>query len=278
MDASLVERIAVSRQAIERQAKGLRPRVGIILGSGLSSVAERLEGSCVLPYASLPHWAPSQVSGHAGELHLGSLQGVACVVMCGRIHAYEGHSPQTVTFGVRVLQALGIEILLVTNAAGGIAAQFAVGDLMVIHDHLNLTGSNPLVGPNEAALGPRFFDMGQAYCPKARQLMHAAGRRTGLNLREGVYAGLLGPNYETPAEIRMLRTLGADAVGMSTVSEVLVARHMGLRVAGLSLITNLAAGLSPTPLSHAEVSAMGATVRTVLGDLLENLIPTLVDS
>ena len=253
------------------------PTVGVVLGSGLGSVTAKLGGATILPYADIPHWPQATVQGHAGELHIGKLGGASCVVLSGRVHGYEGHSQATVAFGVQVLRTLGIRRLVVTNAAGGIAPHFAVGDLMVIGDHLNLTGDHPLRGRNPAALGPRFFDMGEAYCREGRRLWHRAAQQVGISLREGVYAGLLGPSYETPAEVRMLGRLGADAVGMSTVGEVLAARHAGMQVAGLSVITNLAAGLSPAPLSHAEVTATGARVRPLLGSLLECFVAAFGD-
>lgn len=251
---SELSRIEVAVAHIQAKVPpGFQPRLGIVLGSGLGAVADAMDLDAVLEYRDLPGFHSSTVVGHAGRLCLGRLGGAAVAVMQGRIHLYEGHPERDVVFPVRVLCRLGIDALVVTNAAGGIDRAFSAGDLMLITDQLNLTGRNPLLGENEEALGPRFPDMSAAYDPALRDHAHAVAAAEGFALREGVYAGLLGPTYETPAEVRMLRGLGAAAVGMSTVLEVIAARHMGTRVLGLSVISNLAAGLSPGPLSHDEV-------------------------
>jgi purine-nucleoside phosphorylase len=229
------------------------PVLGVILGSGLGAWAETLEGAVAVPYAEIPHMPVSTVQGHAGRLWVGRSKGVTVACLQGRVHMYEGHAPERVVFGARLLARLGARAMLITNAAGGLSPSFSPGDLMLIRDHLNLMFKNPLVGPNEAALGPRFPDMTHAYDPALGDATRAAAVDLGIRLHEGVYAGLLGPTYETPAEIRMLRTLGADAVGMSTVPEAIALRHMRVPVTGISCITNLAAGISPHELSHAEV-------------------------
>lgn len=245
-----------------------RPTVGVVLGSGLGAFAERLGAPTVIPYKRIPHFPVSSVAGHAGELVLGSLDGVDCAVMSGRVHYYEGYDVQQVTFPVRVLTALGVRALLVTNAAGAANPSYEPGDFMIITDHINLTGQNPLRGANDERLGPRFPDMSTAYPQKGRRALQDAAREVGISLHEGVYAGLAGPSYETPAEIRMLQRVGADAVGMSTVTEVIAAVHGGLTVAGLSVITNRAAGLGHAALSHDEVKEVGAKVQGVLCLLL----------
>lgn len=264
--------------AIRAKAPGAAPKVGIILGSGLGAFADALEGPTKIPYSELPNFPLSGVPGHAGRLVLGMLGGEPIVAMQGRVHYYEGYSPQEVAFPARVLCALGIKALVVTNAAGGINLGFQVGDLMAITDHLNLAGYNPLIGPNDPKLGPRFPDMTQAYDPWLLEVLRQSAHATGMRLREGVYACLSGPSYETPAEIRMLRTLGADAVGMSTVPEVVAAAHMGVKVAGISCITNLAAGISQHKLSHEEVGETAERVRGVFQKLLERFLPEAAKS
>jgi inosine/guanosine/xanthosine phosphorylase family protein len=232
-----------------RSRTPLQPAIGIILGSGLGAFADSLEGAVSVPYAEIPHFPASTVVGHGGALVIGRCQGVPVAVMKGRVHFYEGYSLDQVVFPARVLGRLGIETLLVTNAAGAVNTKFAPGDLMVIEDHINLLG-NPLVGPNEDALGERFIDMSEAYDRGLRDVAEAACRASGVRAQRGVYLALTGPTFETPAEIRMFRTLGADAVGMSTVPEVILARHAGLRVAAVSAITNLAEGMGGEELSH----------------------------
>lgn len=261
---------------IRGRAPNFSPRVGIILGSGLGAFADTLQNATVIPYSQLPHFPQSSVSGHAGRLVLGTLDGMPVVAMQGRVHAYEGYSATQVAFPARVLCSLGIKTLVVTNAAGGINLQFHVGDLMVIKDHINLSGMNPLMGPNDEQLGPRFPDLSHAYDLQLQERLTDTAAKLGIQLRQGVYAWLSGPSYETPAEIRMLRTLGADAVGMSTVPEVIVAAHMGVKVAGISCITNLAAGITQQKLSHSEVSEVAERVRGVFQKLLEKFLPASV--
>ena len=243
-------RIAAAVEAI-RGRTCIEPRVGIILGSGLGALAESVERDAEISYADIPHFPVSTAHGHAGRLMLGRLEGKPVAVMQGRAHLYEGCSLGEVTFPVRVLAALGVRTLVVTNAAGGVGRGLRAGDLMVITDHINFFGANPLIGPNDDALGPRFPDMGRAYDPDLVALALVAAREEKIPVRRGVYVGLSGPSYETPAEVAMLRRLGADAVGMSTVPEVIVARHAGLRVVGVSAIANAAGGAEPT--THEEV-------------------------
>lgn len=251
------------------------PSVALVLGSGLGAFADTLVDATVIPFSEVPHLARVTVPGHAGKLVIGRLrQGPSPVVaaLSGRIHLYEGHSPDDVVFNVRALLTLGARTLVVTNAAGGISPTLRPGDLTLLTDHLNLTGRTPLAGPNDDSLGPRFPDMTDAYDPGLRALAHSAAESVGHTLREGVYAGLLGPSYETPAEIRMLRSMGADLVGMSTVTEVIAARHMGARVLGLSCVTNLAAGVSPHALSHTEVEETARLARDRFIALLEAIL------
>ncbi len=242
--------------------------VGVILGSGLGAFGDALGSPQVIPYSEIPGMPGVTIAGHAGKLIIGSLGDRVVACLQGRAHAYEGHDMSTVTFGARLLAALPCPTVLLTNAAGGIHPSFQPGDFMLLTDHLNLMGRNPLVGPNDPSLGERFPDMSEVYSTEVRACGQAAASELGLELRSGVYAALLGPSYETPAEIRMLRTLGADAVGMSTVPEAIVLRHQHLRVGALSCITNLAAGISPHPLSHMEVEAVGKSSRDRLVALL----------
>jgi purine-nucleoside phosphorylase len=242
-----------------------RPPIGLILGSGLGSLADQVSEADVLDYASIPHFASSTVHGHSGRLILGTLENQTVVVMQGRLHFYEGYTMQQVTFPIRVMGLLGINTLLVTNAAGGLASHFTPGELMLIRDHINLVGlggHNPLIGPNEAAFGPRFPDMSQPYDPALRALARQVAQVEGIPLQEGVYVCLAGPTFETPAEVRFLRLMGADAVGMSTVPEVIVARHMGIRVLGVSGISNVHAPDDgpPRETSHQEVLEAGQVI------------------
>lgn len=239
----------------------IKPEVGLILGSGLGILAELIEDGVSIAYQDIPHFPVSTVEGHEGELLVGTIKGRPVVMMKGRFHMYEGYGPELTAFPVRVMKELGVTSLLVTNAAGGVNTSYEAGDLMLISDHLNLTGKNPLIGPNDSALGVRFPDLSEAYSRRLRALAKDTAASQGFDVREGVYAGMLGPNYETPAEIVMLRTLGADAVGMSTVSEVIVARHAGIEVLGISCISNMAAGILDQPLSHDEVMETTERVR-----------------
>ena len=253
-------------------SKAEAPRVGLILGSGLGAFADTLLARRAIPYARIPGMPSSHVAGHAGNLVFGRVGDTPVVAMQGRVHLYEGHVADDVVFGARLLARLGAHALIITNAAGGIDSSFAPGDLMLIDDHLNLTGRNCLVGPNDEGLGPRFPDMSRAYDPMLRAVTVDAAARLGIPLKRGVYAGLLGPTYETPAEIRMLRTLGADAVGMSTVLEVIAARHMGVAVLGISCITNMAAGMTESTLNHEEVKETADRVRERFVALLDVVI------
>jgi purine-nucleoside phosphorylase len=271
----LYEQVQETVQAIRQRAGGLSPRVGIILGSGLGAFADSFERKVVIPYGELPHFPHSSVPGHAGRLVLGLVGGEPVVAMQGRVHSYEGYSSVQVAFPARVLCALGIRGLVVTNAAGGINPQFVPGDLMAITDHLNLSGWNALTGPNDDRLGPRFPDMSRAYAPSLRELLLQSAQRTQVLLRQGVYVMVAGPSYETPAEIRMFRTLGADAVGMSTVPEVVAASHMGVPVVGISCITNLAAGVGDKPLTHEEVAETANRVAGIFSRLLTDFLPVV---
>lgn len=258
MDAGEASKLTEAATFVAQSLGGERPRVGLVLGSGLGALADELEDASRLGYADIPHLPASTIAGHAGRLCLGGLGGVRVACLQGRVHAYEGHALGRVVFGVRLLAELGCSVVLLSNAAGGIAERLQPGSLMRIEDHLNLMGDSPLRGP--VARGPRFPDMTQAYDLGLASLCDQAARETGVALERGVYAALLGPSYETPAEIRMLKALGADAVGMSTVPEVIALRQLGVRVSAVSCITNLAAGRSSEPLSHAEVEATAARV------------------
>jgi purine-nucleoside phosphorylase len=253
----------------------LRPRLAIVLGSGLGAFAEQLEEKTAIPFAEIPHFPQSTVPGHSGKLVIGKVAGVPVAVMQGRVHAYEGYSSQEVVFPIRVLGRLGVTQLVLTNAAGGINPAFERGQLVLIADHINLSGRNPIAGPADVRLGPRFFDMSEAYSGRLRLLAHEAARTMEFRLDEGVYLSVLGPSFETPAEIRAFRTLGADLVGMSTVQETIAARQMGLEVLGMSCVTNLAAGLQAEPLSHEEVMETGRAVEKQLAGLLTRLVPTM---
>lgn len=263
--------------ALILERTGAPPQVAAILGSGLGGFASRLEDAVAIPYADLPGFPVSRVEGHAGRLVVGTLRAsgrlVRVALMQGRVHGYEGWSAGEVAFGARVLCSLGIEGLLVTNAAGGIAPDLGPGSLVRITDHLNLTGQNALTGANDQSVGPRFPDMGGAYDPGLGALLEAAAAEVGVPLRRGVYAGVAGPSYETPAEIRMLRTLGADLVGMSTVHEVTAARHHGVPVAGISVVTNAAAGLTRATLTHEEVQKVAARAAAGLESVLAAFLP-----
>ncbi len=265
-------RVSACVRAVQVRAGLQPPTLGLVLGSGLGAFADALTDRVVVPYAELPDFPKSSVQGHAGQLVVGNHHGVRVVAMQGRVHFYEGYAPWQVVLPVRVLCRLGVKALLVTNAAGGINTSFRAGDLMALTDHLNLTGWNPLVGPNDEQAGPRFPDMSHAYDPTLLQVLRGAAKAEGVALKEGVYAGLSGPSYETPAEIRMLRTLGADAVGMSTVGEVIAAAHLGVKVTGISCITNLAAGLSAQKLSHDEVAETANRVKDVFSRLVSRFL------
>jgi purine-nucleoside phosphorylase len=244
--------------------------VGVILGSGLGSFADTLENRVETPYSEIPGWPVSTATGHAGKLVTGRLGDTELIVAAGRAHLYEGYSAQQVAFPIRELARRGVTSLVITNAAGGINLSYKPGDLVLISDHINLMGTNPLIGPNDESLGPRFPDMSEVYSHEYREIAKKAG-----GLKEGVYAALPGPSYETPAEIRYLRTIGADLVGMSTVPEVIAANHMGIKVLGISCVTNMAAGILPQKLSHSEVMETGDRVKDTLAALLRAVLPKL---
>ena len=254
-----------------RERTTVQPTIGVVAGSGLGAFADSLENPAVVPFGEVPHFPAPTVAGHTGALVVGQVGGVPTAALKGRVHAYEGYSLDEVVFPVRVLGRLGVRILVLTNAAGAINPDFTPGELMILSDHINLLG-NPLTGPNEARLGPRFPDMSDAYDRGLRQHAAAACVAAGVTAHEGVYIAVPGPSYETPAEIRMARTLGADAVGMSTVPEVIAARHMGLRVLALSCLTNEAAGVSPAPLDHRDVLAVTERLRSTLLDVLTRVV------
>ena len=267
--------------AVHAAAEAIRLRAGdvpstaIVLGSGLGEFAASLEGAVSISYGELPNWPVSSVAGHDGRLVVGTSRGVRIAALAGRSHLSEGHDARTVTFGVRALGLLGIKTLILTNAAGGVNTGFAQGALMIMDDHINLTGYNPLVGVNDERFGPRFPDMSGVYSARLRRIADESARKMGLGVTHGVYAALLGPSYETHAEIRYLRTIGADAVGMSTALEAIAARHMGMEVLGISCITNMAAGVLPQPLDHAEVMETARRVRGQFIGLLEGIIDRL---
>lgn len=267
---SYVEKIKQAASYIEEKIEQ-KPQVGLILGSGLGELADHIQG-VVIPYSDIPHFPVSTVQGHKGQLVIGEYQGKQVVAMQGRFHFYEGYTLQQTTFPIRVMKLLGVETLIVTNAAGGVNTSYQPGDLMVITDHINLTGQNPLIGENLHEFGDRFPDMSNAYTAELRSLFKTLAAQDGIQVREGVYAGMTGPSYETPAEIRMLRTIGADAIGMSTVPEVIVASHCRMRVLGISCISNMAAGILPQPLSHAEVMETAERVKATFMQLINQFI------
>ena len=261
-------------QYIESRISGA-PRVGVVLGSGLGAFADEVEQAIVLPYASIPGWPHSTAVGHAGKLVIGNIAGVPVAVMAGRAHLYEGYTQAQATFGVRVLNRVGVKSMIFTNAAGGINLKYGQGALVMISDHINLQGSNPLIGPNDESFGPRFPDMSEAYSKVYRETARQCAAGLNIPLEEGVYAALTGPSYETPAEIRYLRTIGADLVGMSTVPEVIVANHAGMKVLAISCVTNMAAGILDQKINHEEVLETGMRVREAFVQLLKAVLPRL---
>jgi purine-nucleoside phosphorylase len=271
---SLYERAEHATRVI-RSRISVEPRIALVLGSGLGSFADDYEESVAIPYEEIPGFVRSTAQGHAGRLVIGKIESVPVLAMQGRVHYYEGYSLEEVTFPVRTFGLLGAKTLVLTNAAGGINVQLTQGALMVISDHVNLMGVNPLRGPNDERFGPRFPDMSAVYSPELQELVIEEAKAIGTEVRRGIYGGLSGPSYETPAEIHLLRTLGADAVGMSTVPEALVARHMGLEVLGISCITNMAAGISDAPINHEEVMATGDRVRETFAELLQRVISAI---
>jgi purine-nucleoside phosphorylase len=258
-----------------RSRTELRPAIAIVLGSGLGAFAEQLEEKTAIPFAEIPHFPQSTVPGHGGKLVIGKVAGVPVAVMQGRVHAYEGYSSEEVVFPIRVLGRMGVTQVVLTNAAGGINEGLKRGQLVLIADHINMSGRNPIAGPADERLGARFFDMSEAYSGRLRTVAHDAARAMEYRLDEGVYLSVLGPSFETPAEIRAFRTLGADLVGMSTVQETIAARQMGIEVLGISCVTNLAAGLQAEPLSHEEVMETGRAVEKQLAELLTRLVPAM---
>ena len=276
MAISAHERAAEAARFIAAKSGRLAPRVAVVLGSGLGSVAECVQNAVDIPYAEIPYFVTSTVEGHAGMFRIGSCSGVEVALMRGRFHFYEGYSMEDVTLPVRVFAAMGIRSLILTNAAGGVSSDLAPGSLMVITDHINMMGDNPLRGPNDDRLGTRFPDMTAAYTPAYIKVAHEVALEMGVELAEGVYMALLGPSYETPAEIRMMSQLGADAVGMSTVPEVIVARHSGMKVLAISCITNVAAGLAQVEINHSEVIDVGTRAGKRLAELIVRVIPRLV--
>jgi purine-nucleoside phosphorylase len=251
----------------------LRPRIALVLGSGLGGFADSLTDAVRIPYAEIPSFPRSTAIGHAGRLVIGNAGGVAVAAMQGRVHLYEGYSAEQVTLPIRVFRRMGIGAVILTNAAGGINLSYSQGALVLIRDHINLQGANPLLGPNDDRFGVRFPDMTHAYARLYREIAREEARKLGMTLHEGVYVGLLGPSYETPAEIEYLRRIGADLVGMSTVAEVIAARHMGIKVLAISCVTNMAAGILDQPLSHAEVMETGERVKTTFESLLGAVLP-----
>lgn len=252
--------------------KKTQPKVGIVLGSGLGAFVDQIKDKTIISYNDIPHFKKTTVEGHEGRLILGTINGVEVAVMQGRLHAYEGLPMDEVVFPVRLLAQLGIKILVLTNAAGGVNLNFRPGDLVLIKDHINLMGRNPLVGPNDNNMGPRFPDMGHAYQPELNQIIKKVSKNLGYEMHEGVYAGVLGPTYETPAEIKMIRILGADMVGMSTVPETIAANHMGLKVCGISCITNMGAGIVNETLKHEDIKDVALKSMNLFTTLLNQSI------
>jgi purine-nucleoside phosphorylase len=267
--------LADSAAQLILQRTSLRPQIGLVLGSGLGGFADSLTDATRVPYADIPAFPRSTAIGHAGQMVLGHSGTVPVAAMQGRVHLYEGYSPQEVTFPIRVFGRMGIRAVILTNAAGGIDRSYTQGALVVIRDHINLQGANPLVGPNDDRFGVRFPDMTHAYAKEYRQIAREEAGKRSIPQHEGIYAGLLGPSYETPAEIEYLRRIGADLVGMSTVAEVIAARHMGIKVLAISCVTNMAAGILDQPLSHAEVMETGERVKTTFEALLRAVLPRI---
>jgi purine-nucleoside phosphorylase len=271
---SLWERVEETASDIRSRCASL-PETAIVLGSGLGDFSDTLLDARATPYASLPHWPASKVMGHAGRLVIGTVAGKRIAALSGRVHFYEGYDLATVVFATRVMGRLGVKRFILTNAAGGINPAFAQGALMIIDDHVNLMGSNPLIGPNDDRFGPRFPDMSEVYSARLRKMADEAARAKGVGVSHGIYLATHGPSYETPAEIRVFRSMGADAVGMSTVPEAIAARQMGMEVLGISCISNMAAGISPQPIVHEEVLATMQRVRSTFISLLEGIIERL---
>ena len=274
MSDSLFEKATAAAESVLARTE-LRPAIGIVLGSGLGAFADQLQMPVAIPFAEIPHFPHSTVPGHGGRLVMGKIAGLPVAVMQGRVHAYEGYSSDEVTFPVRVIGRMGVRRLVLTNAAGGINPALRQGQLVLIADHINFSGRNPVVGKNDERFGPRFFDMSEAYSSRLRRMAHEAAREMNFRLNEGVYIGVLGPSFETPAEIRAFGTMGADLVGMSTVQETIAARQMGIEVLGISCVTNMAAGIQKEPLSHEEVMETGRQVEAQLAELLSRIVPIM---
>ncbi|MBH48552.1 MAG: purine-nucleoside phosphorylase [Halobacteriovorax sp.] len=264
---TLFEKLEEASAYIKKQ-RDVRPQVGVILGSGLGAFVDQIQDKVTLAYDDIPHFKQTTVEGHEGRLILGKIGNVEVAVMQGRYHAYEGHHTDQVVFPVRLLARLGIDSIILTNASGGVNESYKAGDLVMITDHINLSGQNPLVGPNIAELGPRFPDMTKAYDPKLQEILMSQAKTQGVDLKKGVYAGVLGPTYETPAEVRMIRILGGDLVGMSTVPESIAANHLGLSVAGVSCVTNMAAGIENVKLQHSDIKEQALKVMQKFSSLL----------
>ncbi|WP_221565311.1 purine-nucleoside phosphorylase [Alkalihalobacillus sp. TS-13] len=271
---SLTKSIQQSAQYIEKRLDD-KPTIGLVLGSGLGVLADKIENPISIPYSDIPSFPVSTVEGHAGELVIGSIEGKTVIAMKGRFHYYEGYPMEKVTFPIRVMKEIGVETLIVTNAAGGINESFEAGDLMIITDHINNIGDNPLIGPNDASLGVRFPDMSDAYSEGLQNTAKQVAQKLNISLQEGVYIANSGPSYETPAEVRMLRIMGGDAVGMSTVPEVITARHGGMEVLGISCISNMAAGILDQPLTHDEVIETTEKVKANFMDLVQQIVKSI---
>ncbi|MDW7673040.1 MAG: purine-nucleoside phosphorylase [Bacillota bacterium] len=268
----MITKLTETKKFLSEKINNNKPEIGLVLGSGLGVLAEQIANKNSIEYGHIPHFPVSTVEGHAGQLVFGTLAGKNVVAMQGRFHFYEGYNMSQVTYPIRIMKMLGVKTLIVTNAAGGVNTNFEPGDLMVISDHINLMGSNPLIGANVNELGQRFPDMSEAYAKQLRKLAFQVATKKQLVLEEGIYAGVMGPSYETPAEIRYLRHIGADAVGMSTVPEVIVANHCGMKVLGISCITNMAAGVLEAKLSHDEVMETAAKVKEDFVSLIEGIL------
>ena len=276
MDIDIVGRAGEAADFIKSKIKA-HPRLAIVLGSGLGNFADDMSDPVRIPYSEIPHFARSTAIGHAGQLVIGGVGGTPVLTMQGRFHLYEGYSPETVVFPIRVFARMGVRSVILTNAAGGINLDYGQGRLVMINDHINLQGQNPLMGREDHRLGPRFIDMTDAYCETYREMALVAAKKLGIELGQGVYAGLLGPSYETPAEIRYLRTIGADLVGMSTVAEVIAARQLGMKVLAISCVTNMAAGILKQKINHEEVLETGRRVASEFKALLREVAPRIAE-
>ncbi len=272
---AVYKKIEETTEYLKSKIQGRHIHAAITLGSGLGLFTDSMENKLEIPYSEIPHFHATTVVGHSGKIIIGDISGKTILALKGRIHAYEGHTFEEVVFPTRVIKALGIENLVITNASGGMNTQYAEGDLVLIKDHINLTGNNPLLGPNLEKLGPRFPDMSTTWTPKLMETMHSAAKAINFPLKEGIYVGVLGPSYETPAEIRMYKAMGGDMVGMSTVAEAIAARHCGLKIAGISCITNMAAGIHQGELDHADIKEQANRIKEVFVKLLNEFFKLL---